>query len=174
MAIYPQENFLIIIMIKCKYENGDEVSLRHVVTGALIVRDGKILLEKRGTFNGKPMAESGKWAIIGGYLDRDENLEEGLRREIYEETGWEVGGLTLLHINDAPDRRNNEDRQNVAVIYFAEPLKENSVTSEEVADLEWFDLDSLPSEKEFAFDHYDELSLYKKYLQEDFPLPVIG
>jgi ADP-ribose pyrophosphatase YjhB (NUDIX family) len=161
-------------MIKCKYENGDEVGLRHVVTGVLIVRDDKILLEKRGTFNGKPLAESGKWAIIGGYLDRDENLEKGIRREIREETGWEVGGLTLLHINDAPDRRNDEDRQNVAIIYFASPIKQEAVTSEEVAGLEWFDLESLPPEEEFAFDHYAELSLYKKYLREKFPLPVVG
>jgi len=161
-------------MIRCKYENGDEVGLRHVVTGVLIVKENKVLLEKRGTFRGKPLSESGKWSMVGGYLDRNETLEEGLRREIKEEIGWEVGALTPLHVNSNPKRRSDQERQNVAVIYFASPLKQETVNSEEVADLKWFDLNRLPSEEEFAFDHYDELLLYKKYLKENLSLPVVS
>lgn len=159
-------------MIFCKFENGSKAHLRHIVTGAIIVKDEKVLLIKRGFYNGKPLLESGKWAIVGGYLDLNETLEEGIRREIREETGYEVGSPILFHINDNPDRPH-EDRQNVAVNYIFSANKQSVVKSEEVMEMKWFNLDKLPSKEEFAFDHYGELMLYKKYLKKQFPLPVV-
>lgn len=160
-------------MISCQFENGSKTHLRHIVTGVIIVKDQKVLLEKRGFFNGKPLLESGKWAIIGGYLDMNETLEEGIRREVREETGYEIGNLKLFHINDSPNRRN-EDRQNVAFNFFATAKSQSSVESEEVIETKWFDLDGLPPKEEIAFDQHDELMLYKKYIKEKFPLPVVG
>ena len=161
-------------MISCTFEKGNTTHLRHVVTGAIIVKDGKVLLEKRGTFNGKPILEQGKWAIIGGFLDFDENLENGIRREVREETGYEVDNLELLHINDHPDRPNDSNRQNVAMIYIARPVSQVDVKTEEVTELKWFSLDELPPKEDIAFDQYDELVLYKKYLKKKFPIPVVG
>ena len=47
-------------------------------------------------------------------------------------------------------------------------------SDEEVSKLQWFDLDKLPSKEKIAFDHGDAIELYKKYLKENFPLPVLG
>jgi len=160
-------------MISCKYENGDEVSLRHLVVDAIIIRDNKILLVKRGSYNGKPISESGKWALVGGFLDRDENLEEGIKREILEETGWEVNNLKILHINDNP-QRPCEDRQNVAVIFIAKPVKQTVIKTEETKDLRWFDLNNLPAKKEMAFDHLEEIEIYKNYIKEEFNISLVG
>lgn len=161
-------------MITCILENGDKPGFRHVVTGALIIKNKKILLEKRGTYNGKPILESGKWAIVGGFLDRDETIIEGIKREIHEETGLEVEKIKLLHINDNLKRPNDNDRQNVSVIFTAEPLTNKIVTTEEAPELRWFDLENLPPKEKFAFDHLDEIDLYKKFLKENFPIPVVG
>ena len=161
-------------MITCILENGDKPGFRHIVVGAIIVKNGKVLLEKRGTFNGRPILESGKWAIVGGFLDRDETLKEGLKREIFEETGLKIKNLRLLHINDSPKRPNDNSRQNVSMVFVATPLTNKLTKTEEAPDLQWFDLDNLPSKEEFAFDHYKELVLYKKYLKENFSVPVIS
>lgn len=160
-------------MISCTFEDGGTAKLRHITVNALLLKDGKVLLGKRGTVHGKPMLEYGKWGLIGGYLGRDENLEQALKREISEETQCDADNFTLFHIKDNPDRPA-EDRQNLEFIYIAQTNSDFKEGDEEVLKLEWFTLDQLPSKDQIAFDHGDDLELYKRYLSEKFPLPFIG
>ena len=53
-----------------------------VGVGAVVIKDGKVLLVKRGVAPSK-----GLWAIPGGTLKLGETLQEGAEREILEETG---------------------------------------------------------------------------------------
>lgn len=53
----------------------------------LFAIDNKVLMVKRGT--GCP-DEVGKWVLPCGYLDRNETLLEGMVRETYEETGFNL------------------------------------------------------------------------------------
>ena len=53
-----------------------------VGVGAVVMKDGKVLLVKRGVDPNK-----GVWAIPGGSLKLGETLQEGAEREIMEETG---------------------------------------------------------------------------------------
>jgi mutator protein MutT len=53
--------------------------------GAVIIKDGKILLEKRKNEPGK-----GKWSIPGGLVELGESVEQTVMREVEEETGLEV------------------------------------------------------------------------------------
>jgi len=161
-------------MITCYLENRDKVGLRHVTVGVIVVKDGKVLLEKRGTYKGKPILESGKWAIVGGYMDRDEGLVDAAKREVFEETGWKIENVKLFRMVDNPDRPNDDNRQNVNMVFMANPVSQDPLNSEEVTELKWFDLDNLPPKEEIAFDFYDSLELYKKYLKEKFLLPVLG
>ena len=160
-------------MITCSFENGDKTSLRHLTVNAIVIKNDQILLGKRGTFNGKPILESGKWGLLGGFFGHKENLVQAVKREVMEESGWEINNLKLLQINDNPNRPK-EDRQNVDIIFIANAVKQVGVSDEEVSKLQWFDLDKLPAKEEIAFDHGDSLELYKKYLKEKFSLPVLG
>ena len=63
-------------MIKCTFEDGNPVSLRHVCVDTLLIKDEKLLLNKRGTFEGRKILEHGKWGVIGGFVERNENLEQ--------------------------------------------------------------------------------------------------
>lgn len=157
-------------MITCTFENNNKALLRHVTVNAIVVKDNQILLGKRGTFNGKPILESGKWGLLGGFFNRDENLIQAVKREVMEESGWEIDDLKLFRINDNP-HRPMEDRQNVDIIFIANAVKQTGKSDEEVSRLEWFDFDKIP---EMAFDHGDSVELYKKYLREKFALPILG
>lgn len=53
--------------------------------GALIFHRGSILLVERG---GSPL--KGYWSLPGGLLETGETLEEGIVREVLEETGLRV------------------------------------------------------------------------------------
>ncbi|MFA6533018.1 MAG: NUDIX domain-containing protein [Patescibacteria group bacterium] len=160
-------------MITCTFENGNKTSLRHVTVNAIVIKDSQILLGKRGTLNGKPILESGKWGLLGGFFNHKENLVQAVKREVMEESGWEINNLKLLRINDNPNRPH-EDRQNVDFIFIANAIKQVGVSDEEVSRLQWFDLDKLPAKEEIAFDHGDNLELYKKCLKENFSLPILG
>ncbi|KKP59713.1 MAG: NUDIX family hydrolase [Candidatus Roizmanbacteria bacterium GW2011_GWA2_34_18] len=159
-------------MITCIFENNNKASLRHVTVNAVVVKDNQVLLGKRGTHNGKPILESGKWGLLGGFFNRDENLTQAVKREVMEESGWEIDRLQLFQINDNP-QRPKEDRQNVDIIFIANAVKQTKTSDEEVSKLQWFDLDKLPPKEEIAFDHGENLELYKKYLKEKFPLPIL-
>jgi len=160
-------------MINCQFENGSRTSLRHVAVNAIVIKDGHVLLGKRGLYHGKPIPESGKWGLIGGYFDRDETMRQAVCREVMEESGWEIDNLVLLRINDNPNRPK-EDAQNVDMIFMVDAVRQVGVSDEEVTELKWFDLNQLPDPELIAFDHGEDIELYKRYLKEQFPLPVLG
>jgi len=156
-------------MIICTFENGSENSMRHVTVGCLVMKDGKILLAKRA--NG--LLEAGKWCLLGGYVDRDENVMEAGVREVMEESGWTVRNLRLLRINDNPNRPH-EDRQNIDFIYIADAIEKTGEKDWESEEIQWYPLDNLPPAEQMAFDHLDSIELYKRYIKEKFDLPITG
>lgn len=155
-------------MIKCTFENGNSANLRHCVVDCLLIKDGEILLGKRA--NG--LLEANKWGLLGGYIERDETIFEAARREILEESGWTVGNLRLMRIIDSPNRPH-EDRQNIAFVIIAEAGEKVSGHDSETKELQWFPINETPNNTEIAFDHADNIMLYRNYLKSSFPLPVI-
>lgn len=144
-------------MINCTFENGNKASLRHVVVDAICLKDNKILLVKRS----QKVLQAGKFALPGGFLDRDETTEQATLRELKEETGYSGKIVKLIKVLDDPNRKN-EDRQNVSFIYLIEVGDKIGMSDGEVNSIHWFPLDSLPKEEEFAFDHYQILNSYLK------------
>ena len=142
-------------MITCRFENGGPAALRHVVVHAVVERAGALLLVKRAA----RLSEGGKWGLPGGFLDRDENLVEGVRRELREETGWDGRVERLLRINSRPDRAH-EDRQNVAFDFVLTPIDRIGEPDDESSAVEWFPLDRLPPLDALAFDHGETVQLY--------------
>lgn len=157
-------------MIICKFEDGKEVSLRHVTTGSIIKNDkNEILIVKRapGQLN------ANKYTLPGGFLDRDEDSKEGSLREIFEETGLNCEILYLFHIIDTPNRPK-EDRQNVEFRYVAEMIGGRETTTNETTELKWISEENIPPDDEFAFDHRDTVIKYFEYLKKPFSLPIFN
>jgi 8-oxo-dGTP diphosphatase len=63
--------------------------------GGVIIEDGRALLIRRGS---EPLR--GEWSIPGGTLELGESLQEGVARELLEETGVEVRVLDLIEVFD--------------------------------------------------------------------------
>lgn len=162
-------------MITCTFENGKlaDPGLRHITVNAIVVKDSKVLLGLRAHVPGITMLESGKWALLGGFFGFGENLVQAVKREVLEESGWEISDLQLFRINDNPDRPK-EDRQNVDMIFIARAVNQVAEHDQEVSQLNWFDLDKLPPRDQIAFDHADNLKLYKEFLKKPHSLPILG
>jgi 8-oxo-dGTP diphosphatase len=63
--------------------------------GGVIIDQGRALLIRRGS---EPLL--GHWSIPGGTLELGESLQQGVARELLEETGLEVRVLDLIEVFD--------------------------------------------------------------------------
>lgn len=62
------------------------------VVAGLVEYRGQILLARNATWT------EGMFALITGFLERDETPEDGIRREIKEETNLDAGAISLLGV----------------------------------------------------------------------------
>lgn len=92
----------------------------------------------------------GCWALPGGFVNMDEDLESAAQRELREETGVTDLYLEQLYTFGAPDRDPRE--RVVSVAYFAlVNLAEHPVNAaSDAGDAAWFQVTDLPN---LAFDH---------------------
>jgi len=155
-------------MITCTLESGKSTHFRHVAVSAIAHKDGKILLVKRL----ESYVEGGKWDLPGGFLDRGETVSRGALRELAEETGWQGKNPVLFRINSNPNRPG-EDWQNVSFVFLVKAAKLVKSADDESTQVQWFSLDSLPPDTRIAFDHPQDIRLYKKYREKPFALPVV-
>jgi len=74
--------------------NKREYPERPVVgVGGVVIRDGRVLLVRRGS---EPL--KGQWSIPGGTLELGETIAEGVVRELHEETGLDVRVVDLIEV----------------------------------------------------------------------------
>ncbi|MEM7161803.1 MAG: NUDIX domain-containing protein [Bacteroidota bacterium] len=93
----------------------------------------------------------GMWAIPGGFVLDDEDLETAVERELREETGVEIKYLEQLYTFGQPDR--DPRKRVISVSYFGlVKAKEFSrlKASTDAEDAAWFNIKRLPK---LAFDH---------------------
>lgn len=111
-----------------------------VGVGAVVVRDGFVLLERRG----QPPAQ-GTWSLPGGLVDAGERLEEAVRREVREECSIEVEVGPLLGVFE-PLVWDEEGRllyHYVVIDYLARYVSGDPVIGDDAAELRWVAFDEL-------------------------------
>lgn len=123
--------------------------------GILRRKDGKIILIKR---IGKTF--KGYWAIPGGTVEMNETIEEALIREMREETGVTVTPIDILGVFSAVDR---DPRGRVISTVFICEYQGTPKAGSDAGDVKICSLEEALN-LELAFDHYQILKAYKKWL----------
>ena len=124
-----------------------------VTVDAILISNTKsVLLIERGQ---EPY--QGKWALPGGFINMDEELEMACQRELEEETGIRIGGMKQFKAFGSVNR--DPRHRTISVIFYAF-IEEEFVAQagDDASNARWFPITDLP---ELAFDHQQILEEFK-------------
>ncbi|MEB3070162.1 NUDIX hydrolase [[Mycobacterium] vasticus] len=93
------------------------------VAGIVVRDDGRVLVIKRD--------DNGHWEAPGGVLELDESFEDGVRREVLEETGLAVAVERLTGVY------KNLTHGIVALVYRCRPAGGEPHVTEEAREIRW-------------------------------------
>lgn len=112
-----------------------------IIVAALIESNGKYLFGKKAPGVG-PFPD--KWLIPGGGVDLgNETLEEGLRREIREETGIEITQLRRETFKDEVGEKHGEEIYHVFLDYSAQHASGEITSGDDLVEVAWFGKEEL-------------------------------
>jgi len=120
--------------------------------GAVIDKDGKILLVKRGH---EPFKDY--WCFPGGHIDFGETAEQAIVREVKEETGLTFTPEFLGYTDEIyPDINWHGE----VLIFHGEAQGKEAIDGKEIIDIKWVNIDEASNMK-LAFEHEKTLQIYK-------------
>ncbi|ASQ91735.1 hypothetical protein CHL67_09110 [Prosthecochloris sp. GSB1] len=105
---------------------------------ACAIRDDRVLLVRERS--------NGKWTLPGGWADQNESPKEGVVREVFEESGFEIEVVSLYALKDR-DRHPYSPKYPVSLyklFYTAEVTGGEPRDNIEISDIDFFDIDDLP------------------------------
>lgn len=114
-------------------------------TASVLIEDGaRVLLVRRAL---EP--QRGAWDAPGGFLEAGEDPREGVRREVREELGVELGDLELLGVY--ADLYAGTGVPTLNVYYRGRIRSGRPRAASDVSEWRWFSPQELPSPEETAF-----------------------
>ncbi len=93
----------------------------------------------------------GHWAIPGGFIELDEELDDAVARELEEETGLTDVSLEQMRTFGTVGRDPRGRQITVVYLGIIEGKQPSVKGGDDAADARWFDIDCLPDR--MAFDH---------------------
>ena len=110
-----------------------------VGVGAVIVKDGKVLIVKRGHEPRK-----GEWSLPGGRVELGETLVDALRREIREETGLEIDVGPVVEVFDRVHKSDDRVEYHFVIVdYLCRCVGGELCAGDDADDVQWIGPDEL-------------------------------
>jgi 8-oxo-dGTP diphosphatase len=121
--------------------------------GAVIVRDGRILMVRRSIDPGK-----GDWCIPAGFMEWTEHPQQTAVREIKEETGLDIRISGIFDIFMGMDDPRTHA---VLILYTADIVGGELKAGDDATEVRYFSFEEIPNNIAFQA-HRDALALYRR------------
>ncbi len=113
----------------------------------------------------------GLWALPGGFVEMDEDLETAALRELKEETGLQNPNIKQLHAFGNPGRDPRGRVVSVAYYGIVDLGQYDPRADSDADEVSWFAYQDLPG---LAFDHAGIISLARQHLRISATLQPFG
>lgn len=107
------------------------------VAGVVVGDDGRILVVRR--------RDNQHWEPPGGVLELAETFDQGVRREVFEETGIKVQVECLTGVY------KNMPRGIVALVFRCSPVGGHLTTTDETTSVRWFSIEQIRQHMDSAY-----------------------
>jgi 8-oxo-dGTP pyrophosphatase MutT (NUDIX family) len=145
--------------------------LRRYVGHKLIILPGAvvIIINSRGEIL-LQLRPDNSWGLPGGLMELGESFEETARREVYEETGLELGNLILLEVFSGKKYYNkisNGDEFYAATVAYTTREYNGTlrIDDKESVNLKFFNINNLP--QSLGKGYKDHINTYIKNLKSN-------
>lgn len=101
------------------------------VAAILLNEQRQVLLVKRA----RNVSYPGLWCIPCGYLEYDEEIRDGMVREVYEETGLVVEASEVFAVHS---NFHDENQHTVGIWFLTKNIKGNIQAGDDAAEVAWF------------------------------------
>ena len=141
------------------------------VVKALITYNGKVLLGKKEEDDDHPIG--GEWHFLGGHIEKGEQFEEAVKREVEEETGLEVDVHQTVDVMTFSWKKDGE-KDSIQVLYHCEAETSDAEPMDDLEDVEWFEPSELKEKladvEEERLEGRENQKLFLEKLQQ---MPVV-
>jgi len=116
----------------------------------LMVGAGVLLVDESNRLLMMKRSDNDCWGIPGGSLEPGEEVESAAKREIFEETGLEVGEILLFGVFSGPELYykypNGDEVYNVTIAYISRDWHGEMRLNDEHTEWRWFTADEIPDD----------------------------
>lgn len=141
------------------------------VVKALITYNGKVLLGKKEEEDDHPIG--GEWHFLGGHIEKGEQFEEAVKREVKEETGLDVEVHQTIDIMTFSWSKDGE-KDSIQVLYHCEAETDEAEPEDDLEKAEWFEpseiKDKLADVEEKRLEDRENQRLFLEKLEQ---MPVV-
>ena len=123
-----------------------------IIVTKSVANNSQILLIER-----KHEPFKNQWALPGGFVDIDEEIDDAAYRELKEETS--ISGITLKQFQTFGKTGRDPRGRTISIVYYGNPDNPNfkAKAGDDAKNLGWFDINRLP---QLAFDHKEIIDLF--------------
>ncbi len=132
-----------------------------VGVGAVVIDDGKALLVRRGH---EPL--KGRWSLPGGALELGETLEQGVIREVLEESGLHVRPAAIVEVFDRITRDQGSGRiryHYVLVDFLCEVTGGTICCASDAVDARWVEPEQLTAHGAYELEPFTVTVIEKAF-----------
>ena len=139
------------------------------VVKALITHRGRVLLGKKEENDEHPIG--GKWHVLGGHLEKGEQPEEAVKREVKEETGLEVDVHQVVDISTFA--REEGEKDSIQIFYHVESDTEDAEALDDLQEVKWVSPGDLREElSDLEASRFDDRDNLDKFVEKMIKAPV--